>query len=351
MKGGWGDGLSTRLCRLMPVRNLALGATNSLTALIRLQSDVALRPGDVVVWANAINDAICLSNSDQSPRRMIEYVETMIRMCQAAGARFVPVLLDTFPRHLMIQQSTYARYIDHVTKHYELDVVNLPTSFAAKSGTTAIPRRYFLDVLHLVPGGELCEFVAELTMDLIRQERGVPVDRAPIFCPKELRFEVVSDFEPTGRREMFHNHLLDKVVWNPPISLSPKVPAEGHCEIEAVTVIADFQSGRFAMRTGDQSLALSANHNFTQTGSPIALTTCLRVIAPGGVVLTPGQSIDFEWSPGAEPIPVDMYFRAVPVSPLTPASRARVLSVLLRHQDNPPDVQSPLTLGRRGFVM
>lgn len=330
MKGGWGDGLTLRLSRRMPVQNLALGATNTLNAMIRLLSEVTLHPGDVVVWGNAINDAVCLSGKAYTPLQMIGYVETMVRRCQAAGARFVPVLLDSFHRHLMVQQSEYAGLIEGLLAHYRLTSVNLPVSFAAETGSMFIPRQHYMDILHLVPGGDVCEFVSDLAADVVTQGHGTPADVAPLYLDAQTRFTLLRDFADPAQREVFQNQLLETEVWMPPATLRPDLSGQTEATVEAVTMIADPQAGRITMQVGNHAVALSGNHNFTQMGRPIELTTCVPVIAPEGVAIAPGQEIRFDWSTDTAPIPVDMYFNPVPAGPQFGGSAARVVSVLLR---------------------
>lgn len=58
MSGGWADSFATQMVRGQAVRNLAIGAGNTLMSLVRLTEEVTLAPGDTVVWASAIRDVI-----------------------------------------------------------------------------------------------------------------------------------------------------------------------------------------------------------------------------------------------------------------------------------------------------
>lgn len=333
MRLGWADSLSVRLLRRVPVQNLGLGATNSLNALVRLKSDVTLAADDVVVWTNAINDAMCLSGNQYKTQIFLEYVEEMIVHCRAVGARFIPVLIDSFIQHLMVQQADYATNLLGLMDHYGLDVVHLPQKFTEETGMPRIPRHHFSDALHMVPQGELSEFLAELTTDLIEEGRGYPADRPCLYVRPGTSFEVLRDFQERERSTVFSNHMLRATSWKPPVSLCPDVLESGHTEIEAVTMLADPSWGRFTLCVGDQQVPICASHIFPDNGAVIALTAYIRLLAPNGVTVKQGEVIRFEWSTGRDPIPVELYFQPGPAKPAQRESRAKILSVLLRHQD------------------
>lgn len=335
MSGGWADKLSETLYRRYPVQNLGLGATNSLNALVRLLGEVTLAPGDTVLWANAINDAICLSGRAYPAGRMCDYVEAMIRHCAAAGARFIPVILDTFPQHLQREQAAYGRAIDALCDHYGLRPVHLPRAFAAETGTTQIPRHHYTDILHLVRGGEMVAFVAELATARIDQGGPPPADVPPLFLSPGTRFQLARNFVGVADEEV-HTPIYHARAWRPPVTVTPEVPPGTRAWVEGVTLVADPFAGRVALTVGAAQVILSASHNFAYTQSVLALTASIPLLCPQGLALPEGGALRFDWDPSGHPIDVDMYFAPTPRGAAfgggPGTSRARVVSVLLRRE-------------------
>ncbi|KCV82067.1 hypothetical protein ATO10_09478 [Actibacterium atlanticum] len=332
MKNGWATSFAQQVMRRVPVQNLALGATNSINALTRLMEDVILKKDDVVIWSNATNDAFCLSSRPYDEARMLEAVERMIQITRAAGARFLPVLIDTFPQHLMVQQEEFASRILHMCSHYQLEVVNLPQAYAAETGTMQARAEYFIDGLHMTAGGELSEYVAELTEGLWRRGGNYPADVPTLWVPDGVEMEVFSAFDQPDMSQHFESLLIAKETWLPPVTATPVRRQGMTTEIQAITILADPVHGRFNMDSGEQSLTVSAIHNFGFTGNPLIVMVTPRLMIPGGMFLPDDASaIRFSWDDTHHPVPTDMYLKPAQDRPATGESSARVVSLLLRH--------------------
>ena len=328
--GGWGDGLALRLLRRVPTQNLGLAATNTLNALVRLKGDVALRPDDVVVWGNAINDAICMHHCDYPDGLFIEYLEAMIVHCRDSGARFIPVLLDSFDQVLFGAQPDYAAQVIDLLRYYDLEYLHLPEQFHAETGMTQFQRRDFNDVLHMTPHGELSEFAADLAAELIALGKGYPARKPRSHLPADTQFEVCSDFREQSQQGPFLNFGLDVTAWQPPVSIFPKQIDGYGTTIEAVTLIAAPDTGRMKMNVGAQTVPLAATHKFQGVHLGFCLTTCVPLIAGSDVSVGFGETVNIEWDESTNDIPIDSYFRADETTARRQGSEARVLSILLR---------------------
>lgn len=332
--GGWADNFVTKISRKHLVQNMALGATHSATAMIRVKYEAPLSDGDVVVWSNATNDALCLKNGAYQDGSLLGYTEEIIRHCHAVGARFIPVIIDTFDGLVAIQQSGYKDELLALFAHYGLKWVDVAQAFTEDTGMARMPRHLFADPTHIAPGSPLNDFIADLAVAALDQGFGTVKEATPILVNPTHRYAVVDEFSPDSSVTVFSNRFVDVPVWMPPLAAKPVVP-DGFAatEVETIVVLADGSAGAFTLRSGAQSLSFSVTHAFPRHRKPMILAVSPRDMVPEGFFVDPEDGFTLDWCCDGAGVHASAYFRENPAAHFSKplGSQARLVSILLRH--------------------
>ncbi|SMX32164.1 SGNH/GDSL hydrolase family protein [Actibacterium lipolyticum] len=328
--GGWSDKFAARIVRKYAVRNLALGATNSHMAFIRVMRDAQLGPGDAVVWANSTNDAMCMSEGHYSDFALIGYVEQMIRLCAETGARFIPLIIDSYNKLVDVEQAEYKRRILALLEHYSLPWIDLRAAYFGETGEADLPRHFFMDPLHFNADSPVTDFIGDLAIEAVESGLGHPAKTSPMSDDAKCRFEVVSEFGPTQQSARFENSVANLATWKPPFASTPLSPS-GAAEVDALVVVAGSEGGAFTISVGAQSLSFSACHCFGYWPKPGLLIVRPRNLLAEGLRIGTGDKIKVDWCDSPANLKADMYFRGNLEPHQLGQSQSRIAYAVLKH--------------------
>lgn len=322
---GWADSLVVRAHRKQTIQNLSWDGATSLTALMRLLGEVTLAEGDAVVWATAADDAVSLSKGFGAQSRFLDYVGAMIAQCAAAGARFLPVLIDSSEGHLASSQAGYHAQLGEMLSRCNLDVLDVAQEFAVQMGGAPMPPgNYLPDGLQIAAESDLCAYVRDLVQEFLARGGNLPA------ASDGPQFAVLGGFEPAARKESVETRSYRVTAWAPPLQLPPGNAGE----IEALLVLADPRYGRFTLSAeGAAPLNFSVVHALATSEGRAPLAISLGNLRAGEPPLQAGQGLSVDWSRSRDRLPADLHFAATqPLSQVT-ESGARVVSVLIRQAE------------------
>lgn len=334
MTGGWADSFATQIVRRFPVRNLAMGGGNTQMALVRLMREAALQPGDTVVWATPIRDAMCLSGGAYADGALLRFSEELIWVCREAGAGVIPLLMDSRPRDLDLRQPAYKAALLELLDAYGLEGIDVTAEFQRETGLPRVPMQYFDATGHLIPGSDMSLFVADLVTDRLIKGAGVPAAAQVQHADPARRLVILDRFRPEEMSEKFENRLVSETVWQPGVDLPPDLRPAGDLEIEGLVLLADPEGGAIDLKTDHAHLSLSATCLVNYYRGPIFQTVYLPNILGGTVALPAGDTLRIGWARSGEGLLADQLFR--PRTAPGP-SRARISSVLCRPAGTPTD--------------
>lgn len=327
MSNGWADSFVTQVVRAEPVRNLAIGAGNTLMAYFRLVQEIALQPGDTVVCASTIGDAVCLSRGGYKDGGLLRYTEEMIRYVSAAGARYVPVLMDTVFRDLDMRQAAFKAGLVTLFRHYDLDWVDVTVAFTRETGRRRVPVAFYDSTGHIEAGSEMSHFIADLVADAVRAGGGHPGTPQPLHVDPARPLQVVTEFASEGQAEAFANSVISATVWAPALSLDPGTRPAGPLDLEALILIADPAGGAFSISTPQKRFSLSAQPVVDYYHGPMFLSAYLPNLIGESLSVAPGDPLQVAWDASAQDVRSDVFFEP---KPKPGPSRARLASMIFR---------------------
>jgi hypothetical protein len=327
MSGGWADSFALRMMRRQPVRNLAIGGGNTLMSLIRLKQEVALAPGDTLVWANSVADVKCLSSGGYTDGCLLRYTEELVRHAALAGAGFVPLLIDSLRRDMDKLQPSYKQALLGLLDHYGLDWIDVTAEFGRETGLPRIPLGFYDATAHIAAGSEMTHFIADLVGAAIAEGRIEPRLAAPRHIDPRRAVQIVTEFAPADHVDTFENRVLRQTLWKPGLSLPPDMRPGGSVDLEALLVMADPAGGAFDLKTPDRTVTLSASCAVDYYNGPMLLTAYLRALIGGPLRLGPEASVRLDWAENAEDMRADLLFHP---EPELKQSRARLAAMVFR---------------------
>lgn len=327
MSGGWADSFATRMVRRYPVRNLAIGGGNTLMSLIRLTQEVSLSSGDIVVWASSVRDAMCLSAGGYQDGGLLRYTEELIRHVGDAGARFIPLLMDTWARDMDLRQPAYKQSLLELLEHYRLDWIDVSAEFTREAGLPRIPMGFYDPTGHIKAGSEMTRFISDLTSAAIEQDQGCVQSAKPLFVDPARPTHLIGDFAPPDLAEPFAGKLLTKTLWQPGVTLPPEARPEGPLDLEALVVMADPSGGAFELATPEASVKISACTAVDFYKGRMLLIAYLPNLIGTPLRIEADATLRLDWSDDASPACADLLFHPDPALGKT---RARLASMIVR---------------------
>lgn len=334
MTGGWTDSFATQIMRRHAVRNLAIGAGNTLMALVRLTREVDLKPGDTVICASAIRDAMCLTLGHFQDGALLRYTEEVIRRCADAEARFIPLFMDTIGRDLDIRQRDHKTALTELFQAYDLDWIDVTVAYQNETGQSRIPVAYYDLTGHIAPHSEMTLFIADLVADAVLSDPTPPKPRTPVICDPARQIRIIDRFAPDDRAAGYVNRVLSDVLWEPELTLTPAAGIKEDSQLVAMVILADPAGGAFDVRVGDTAFTLSATCLLLNRPAPMALTVYLPNVLPNAPRMTPETELSLRWAEGRGAILADNLFReGVDIPDLGP-TRSRLQCLVL---DEPAD--------------
>ncbi|ABV92586.1 hypothetical protein Dshi_0841 [Dinoroseobacter shibae DFL 12 = DSM 16493] len=327
MSGGWADSFATQMVRGQAVRNLAIGAGNTLMSLVRLTEEVTLAPGDTVVWASAIRDVMCLSKGGYRDGGLLRYTEELIRHVGASGARFVPLLMDSIARDLDVRQAPYKAALLDLLHHYGLDWVDVTAEFIRETGMMRVPLSFFDSTGHIIAGSEMSLFIADLAAEAVRSAGGHVRDIAPLRVDPRRPVQVVTRFSPDTRSEAFSNRLLSTTLWTPGIALEPGARPDGDLELEALIVMADPEGGALQVSTASAGFNLSAAAVVDYYRGPFLLSAYVPNLVGAPMPVAAAETLRVDWDATGHDLRSDLLFDP---APQPGPSRARLAAMVFR---------------------
>lgn len=327
MSNGWADSFATQVVRAEPVRNLAIGAGNTLVAYFRLVQEIALQPGDTVVCASTIGDAVFLSRGGYKDGGLLRYTEEMIRYVGAAGARYVPVLMDTVFRDLDIRQASFKAGLVTLFRHYDLDWVDVTVAFTRETGRRRVPVAFYDSTGHIEAGSEMSHFIADLVTEAVRADGGHPGTPEPLHVDPARPPQIVTEFASDDDAEPFANSVISTKVWSPDLSLTPGMRPAGHLDLEALILMTDPEGGTLSIGTPHRQFTLSAQPIVDYYRGPMFLSAYLPNLIGETLSVAPGDSLKVAWDTGGQDIRSDVFFEP---HPKPGPSRARLVSMIFR---------------------
>lgn len=329
MSGGWADSFATGVIRRYPVRNLAIGAGNTLMSLIRLTQEVSLTSEDIVVWANPVRDVMCLSAGGYQDTGLLRYTEELIRHVGNSGARFIPLLLDSLMRDMDVRQPAYKQALLRILSHYGLDWIDVTAEFALETGMPRVPIAFFDATGHIVAGSEMVHFVADLVKDEVASGRGAVRRVPPIHMDPGRPTLITTQFKPLGRAEVYSNSLLSQTLWKPGLKSTPEDRPAGDLSLEALVLLADPKGGALDLRIDTRTFTISAGCLVDYYGGPMLMTAYLPNMFGRSPEIGAGETLHIDWARSSEKVHADQLFDPQP-SP--GPSRSRVGALVFRHR-------------------
>ena len=332
-RNGWSDRLAERVGRKVPVRSLSLAAASSLTMWMRYLDEVELQKDDVVIWACATSEVMCLQFGFYELGDLLRFQEELIIATRKAGARFVPVVVDTIRQDIAKMEEGYQDQLDDLYAYYGLEQVNVLREYIRDTGQEFIPLRFFRDQVHFPPDGPVNNFITDLTEELIRRGGNYPLEREPLLADPTRRYLLINDFGEAVSQPL-DNSLIAGTLWAPPFAVRPELPDGARAEIEGVLIYSDYVDGaRFAMTAGGETVEFSATNIFERRQRLSVLSARVKNLNLRGLFIEAGDEISLDWGMTPGKVRGDFWFKESEVA-APELSRSRVMSLLLSYRED-----------------
>lgn len=299
LKDGWTRVFSTNPPDV-PVVNLSIGGTHSITGLYRAMFTADLQPGDVLLWEYCLNDINQLRRSPQPARGLLACLEILLTHCAQRQVRVGAMLLTNRAEAASGADKRYRVRLRRLLEEWQVPYADPNAEHCEATGAPTFDEELYQDNQHYAMDTPFMDDLRSRGLTLLSEAK-VPQMAARRFAGVGrgmAHLDQWSGAEP----ELAGTSLVRLRAWAPEPELRITVPCDA--TLVAAALFISEEGGGFVLTNGDRAIAISGRFRHEgkerKTGKSRFATVFLQEENAALMEVKAGDELVLRWLPGED---------------------------------------------------